>query len=131
MNKKCIGCEFSRQCVTVKQINPSTCLKDDNEKSMNNDIKNILEYVLSLTYGNENAIKGINKVKDYITNLQEENVVLKSQLLQDNKSYYDMQDRIDKAIEKLKDLYSYADNEEYVDNYCKDLLKTLQGKSDE
>ena len=38
--------------------------------------------------------------------------------------------RIDKAIEKLKDLYSYADNEEYVDNYCKDLLNILQGSDD-
>lgn len=40
---------------------------------MKDEIKEILEYVLSLTYGNENAIKGINKVKDYITNLQEKN----------------------------------------------------------
>lgn len=38
--------------------------------------------------------------------------------------------RNEKAIEKLKDLYSYADNEEYVDNYCKVLLNILQG-SDE
>ena len=92
---------------------------------MNNEIKEILEMLQK--YGSTND----KVLLDYITNLQEENVVLKSQLLQDNKSYYDMQDRIDKAIEKLKDLYSYADNEEYVDNYCKDLLKTLQGKSDE
>ena len=42
-----------------------------------------------------------NKLLDYITNLQEENVVLKSQLLQDNKSYHDMQDRIKKAIEYI------------------------------
>ena len=39
---------------------------------MNNEIKEILEYVLSLTYGNENAIKGVNKVLDYITKLRED-----------------------------------------------------------
>lgn len=37
---------------------------------MNEEIKEILEYVLSLIYGNENAIKGIDIVLDYITNLQ-------------------------------------------------------------
>lgn len=47
---------------------------------MKDEIKEILEYVLSLTYGNENAIKGINKVEDYITNLQEENERLKVKL---------------------------------------------------
>ena len=48
---------------------------------MKDEIKEILEYVLSLTYGNENAIKGINKVEDYITNLQEENKRLKEEVL--------------------------------------------------
>ena len=54
---------------------------------MNREIKEILEYVLSLTYGNENAIKGVDKVVDYITNLEQENKKLKNMLEQaDNKN---------------------------------------------
>ena len=71
----------------------------------------------------------LEKLLDYITNLQEENVVLKSQLLQDNKSYHNMQDRIKKAIELLND-WNYLDK---IDCYCepKEVIEILQGKSDE
>ena len=74
---------------------------------------------------------------DYITNLQEENVVLKSQLLQDNKSYHDMQDRIKKAIEYINTV-----KENTIDstrkNFAKmilinyeDLLNILKGEDKE
>ena len=33
--------------------------------------------------------------------------------------------------EKWGMFFSYVDNEEYVDNYCKDLLNILQNGSDE
>lgn len=33
---------------------------------------------------------------------------------------------LDKIKAKVKDLYSYADNEEYVDNYCKEILELLE-----
>lgn len=46
---------------------------------MNEEIKEILEYI-SLSSGNKEAIKGANKVLNYITNLQEENQKLKKQL---------------------------------------------------
>ena len=67
---------------------------------MNNEIKEILEYVLSLTYGNENAIKGINKVKDYITNLQEENEKLKIEKQEEYNRFNLMAKFRDKALER-------------------------------
>ena len=71
---------------------------------------------------------------DHITNLREENVVLKSQLLQDNKSYHDMQDRIKKAIQYIKENSYFEGNEiktMIYQDYSKYILETLQGKSDE
>ena len=120
---------------------------------MKDEIKEILEYVLSLTYGNENAIKGIDKVKDYITNLQEENTKLKQKLnckeyfsstMPENtkfviltKENYDRQQkdiqlelieaklRIDKAIEYIKE--NCIDDEFYINltNKEKNIIKVL------
>lgn len=113
-------------------------------------IKDLFDYITNLqTIEREySAILSENaELENKITNLQEENERLKEEnkhifanvnddkLLRSNAmNYAELQDykqRNEKAIEKLKDLYSYADNEEYVDNYCKDLLNILQGKSDE
>ena len=42
IKEKCSNCEYSRQCVTMKQINSECCLKDrENEKK--DEIKEILE----------------------------------------------------------------------------------------
>lgn len=85
---------------------------------------------------------------DYINNLKQENEKLQ-QIYTDeynlrhklsfelsiekdkNIQLKDYKSRVEKAIKKVKALYSYADNEEYVDNYCKDLLNILEGGKDE
>lgn len=119
---------------------------------MNNEIKEILEwlkdediYVEDYGYQYKRiSLKEIKQLLDYITNLQQENEdnlkcinSLKEQLesVINEKEYYkqnfnDYKSRCEKAISKINDLYSYADNEEYVDNYCKDLLNILQNGSD-
>ena len=101
---------------------------------MNKEIKEILEYVLSLTYGNENAIKGVDKVVDYITNLEQENKKLKElcdkyeeehnttfeywkQLIKE-----DYESRCEKAIEVLERHTRYSTGE---------LLSILQGENND
>ena len=98
---------------------------------MKDEIKEILEYVLSLTYGNENAIKGVNKVANYITNLEQENKGLKAQvkLLDDNRIY--LNNKIDKAIEILNEGLEELDkrnrNEVYSEEYLENAIDTLKG----
>ena len=108
---------------------------------MKDEIKEILEYILSLTYGNENAIKGINKVEDYITNLQEE---LKSAnesitwwqnrfnaIERDNKNY---KSRCDKAIDILEELIAEFQLNDYITDFDKKMnkpLNILQGSDKE
>lgn len=140
---------------------------------MDDEIKEILDTKLYFDLDEEDYIK----IKDYITNLQqdydneaEENLKLSEWLVEkqqriegletenerlkeenvycnrtdcvgrikDSRKYdsvyqekEDYKSRCEKAISKIKDLYSYSDNEEYVDNYCKDLLNILQNGSDD
>lgn len=101
---------------------------------MKDEIKEILEYVLSLTYGNENAIKGINKVKDYITNLQEENQRLKEladKYEEEHKTTFiewtNTLDRNRKAIEYIKHL----DNVFIDDKKQDEILNILEGSDKE
>ena len=99
---------------------------------MKDEIKEILDILQKCKdYDDEVYLikqHGATLLLDYITNLQEENVVLKSQLLQDNKSYYDMKGRIKKAIEHIK--INTKDNTfyEYYDGEVKDLLEILKGE---
>ncbi len=79
---------------------------------MKDEIKEILEYVLSLTYGNENAIKGINKVEDYITNLQEENKRLNSVI---NNEFAPI--CIEKMMDKLSATQMIVLQEKEIKNY--------------
>jgi len=78
---------------------------------MNKEIKEILEYVLSLTYGNENAIKGINKIEDYITNLQEENEELKDELYSTNQVVNELLDERDRNKKAYNYLNKFIPNE--------------------
>lgn len=101
------------------------------------DEKKILDYITNLQeelqYQKEAELEYNDKhtklMKVY-SNLQEENVVLKSQLLQDNKSYYDMKDRIKKAIEYINTPRELDKSLAYAVAVDK-LLNILQGKSDE
>lgn len=101
-----------------------------------NEIKEILEYVLSLTYGNENAIKGINKVEDYITNLQKCycNRTDCVGRIKDSKKYDSLQERIDKVKEYVKEM-CYVDDEygycNYGDNLSPEhIIDLLENKND-
>ena len=122
---------------------------------MNNDIKEILDYMKIKQYISETNINfgyktlsagQVELLLDYITNLQEENDTLKLELsgyreaiLRDDK-LLSLQQRIDKAIEYISEndlLYLaskcsivYSHNIEVVAIYDRllDLLNILQGK---
>ena len=78
MKEKCIDCKYSRQCVTVKQIDPECCLKDRNSEKKD-EIKEILEYAKSKGYIDLDYEES-KLLLDYITNLQEENKGLKEEI---------------------------------------------------
>lgn len=83
------------------------------------EIKEILAYVLSLTYGNDNALKGVNQIQDYITNLEQEidrlnNIIneLERWLKEDLKNNYrDAGYRHNLIIEVLDKLKELKDSE--------------------
>ena len=51
---------------------------------------------------------------------------LAEELEKERKKNKKLEEKIDKIKAKVKDLYSYADNEEYVDNYCKEILELME-----
>jgi len=83
---------------------------------MNEEIKEILAYILSLTYGNESAIKGADKILNYITSLQEENQKLNKVI-----------DEFEKFCnEEIKEWYKADFGEEIIDNRFKQTLTTYE-----
>ena len=100
----------------VKQENER--LKEDYAKIVNDNC----DY-LKLEQENEIRQQDINNLTYQLAKIKEENERLKEEIL--NKEIAQ-----EKAILKIIGLYSYADNEEYVDNYCKDLLNILQNGSE-
>lgn len=87
IKEKCSNCEYSRQCVTVKQIDLECCLKDrKNEKK--DEIKKILDNTLEIctcainedcTYAYFN-VEDIKSLIDDITNSREENEKLQKEV---------------------------------------------------
>lgn len=76
-------------------------------------------------------VKNYIKMRNVSTEVEDKALLYNIELENINKKkYLDYKSRCEKAISKINDLYSYADNEEYVDNYCKDLLNILQNGSD-
>ena len=126
---------------------------------MSNEIKEILDYLKNDNYFTESPeyevspydlFKSLNSVQtdkllDYITNLQEnyekEHYLVDKLTRQLNdecknteyqcKQKEDYKSRCEKALITTNDLFSYSDNEEYVDNYCKKIMNELNGGSDE
>lgn len=74
--EKCIDCKYSRQCFTIKQVNPECCLKDrENEKKDEiKEIINDLQRVADRKCYPEDILDGsiAQEWVDYITNLKEE-----------------------------------------------------------
>lgn len=123
---------------------------------MKDEIKDLLQYLKNV-YESEETSTWLNKLQikdllDYITNLQEENERLKEVVENlttmtangdrkqiKNTAQYKLeiaQDRIDKAIDKMKDIKYDLDIEPWSiyqvkGNVLFDLLNILQGKSDE
>ena len=91
-------------------------LQQENEK-LKQDYINVKNYIKMRNVSTEVEDKA------FLYNIELENI--------NKKKYLDYKSRCEKAISKINDLYSYADNEEYVDNYCKDLLNILQNGSEE
>lgn len=119
---------------------------------MNNELEELLDYISDRVIGKEKW----NKVRDYMTNLQQENNNLKTSLdesqevvieLQqenkDNEQLIETQLRglekqkqiIDKAIEYLKGNACYIESNIFVDDLCCDecmeLLNILKGEDNE
>ena len=109
-----------------------------------NKYEELIEKYSNLQQELEIMIKDDERSQETIIRLTEENERLKASIDWWKDRFFGQQEfddshrivaveykkRIDKAISKINDLYSYADNEEYVDNYCKDLLNILQNGSE-
>lgn len=106
---------------------------------MNEEIKEILNYFTK--YANiEDSIK-IGRLKNYITNLQQENKKNKeySEFYKDmsdkwkdmsdvfKKSCEDYKSRNEKAIELINNVYNSLENVDKPIKFYEDLLNTLQG----
>jgi len=93
---------------------------------MNEEIKDIIDYINDRVIPNEKW----EKIKDYITDLQEENDRLKDELkrlhnLLNSQAYKDLDNyksRIDKAIKLLKEAGCY---DEETKTFCDDIYYEL------
>lgn len=101
---------------------------------MNKEIKEIIDYIDDRVIPNEKW----EKIKDYITNLQEEIQNLKDfnkklQATKDRLDKYDKENqmKIDKAIEYIKENSAFLENDEYEVFNKKELLDILQGSDKE
>lgn len=100
---------------------------------MNNEIKEILEFKEDADY-KRLSIDEIDILRDYITNLQEENKLLKiwkEDLLNEN---IDIENIRKEAIDYIKSesWFCYKDNEEVIDRTpVEKLIKILEGDKDE
>ena len=106
---------------------------------MKDEIKEILDYFRKYSTIRENTM--ITKIEDYITNLQEENERLKEYRESYRKEldfwriqFSNLEDRIDKAIEYIKEK-DLTNNANFMDDgvgyLFEDIINLLQGKSDE
>ena len=113
---------------------------------MNEEIKEILDITLDYLEGIDETrntkiltTNETNILLDYITNLQKENERLKHQLNQEKPNYlqiWQLEDRIDKAVEYIKENCSYEEDTKYCyDDLCSsdvnNLLNILQNGSEE
>lgn len=113
---------------------------------MNDEIKEILDFKENADYKrlscDETAI-----LKDYITNLQQENKELKDEIIRQSKAQVildnentelqDYKSRTEKAVEYIEnhqlvfELSSLVQIKEWFDMFYKDTLNILNGRSDE
>lgn len=113
MKEKCIDCKYSRQCFTVKQINPECCLKDrENEKK--DEIK-VNKSNKSITFTN-NGIAfsqfGVaDEILDLIINLQE-----KLKVSQTNEETYRLEMQDITKILGLDEHTTFDEVKEYATN---------------
>lgn len=93
---------------------------------MKEEIKEILDELESLfeiSEAPEHIINGFNKIRDYITNLQEERNMFKGSFETMSKNYFEEKSRNEKAIEYIKECKE-------LDFSDLDLLNILKGDKD-
>ena len=99
---------------------------------MNEEIKEILELQIDCDY-KRLSVDEIITLKDYITNLQEENKELGRYYTRANNEFLELNKRIKKATKYIKEhaWFCYKDNEEVLDRVgINNLLNILNGGED-
>jgi len=94
----------------------------------NKEIKEILQLIGSCCYYGKISEVECEKYCDYITNLQEKNEKLDYNLTEYTQNYLELQQRIDKALDKISKLKPFIPNE--IPTWLDELENILEGKDE-